>query len=145
MPSRHLKWRFSEEKCLEHGWIEFFSFPLCLKFKQDLWWWGVTAWNDDSTFIVEIETVELWFRSEKTVWTLNATWRVAADTRQINSSTKERKKITKVDQMWDGVEPGLAEDQPAHNFVEVDTVVQGELVCQPHVPEKRHEVTKHEY
>ena len=47
--------------------------------------------------------------------------------------------------MWDGVEPGLAEDQPAHNFVEVDTVVQGELVCQPHVPEKRHEVTKHEY
>ena len=58
---------------------------------------------------------------------------------------KREKKLTKVDQMWDGVEPGLAEDQPAHNFVEVDTVVQGELVCQPHVPEKRHEVTKHEY
>ena len=47
--------------------------------------------------------------------------------------------------MGDGVEPGLAEDQPAHNFVEVDAVVQGKLVSQAHVAEEGHEVSKHKY
>ena len=54
-------------------------------------------------------------------------------------------KLTKVDQVGDGVKPSLAENQPSHNFVEVDAVVQGKLVSQAHVAEERHEVSKHKY
>ena len=72
-----------------------------------------------------------------------------AETRQINPSSLNisfvLEKLTKVDEMWDGVKPGLTEDQPAHNFVEVDAVVQGKFVSQAHVTEERHEVSKHKY
>ncbi len=46
--------------------------------------------------------------------------------------------------MSDGVKPGLNEDDPANDFVEVDVVVQGQFVSQAHVSEECHQVAKNE-
>ena len=42
--------------------------------------------------------------------------------------------LTKVDEVHDSVEPGLGEDDPADQLVEVDVVVQGQDGGQPEVP-----------
>ena len=44
--------------------------------------------------------------------------------------------------MRDSVKPGLNEDDPANDFVEVDVVVQRQFVSQTHVPEESHQVAK---
>ena len=44
--------------------------------------------------------------------------------------------LTKVDEVHDSVEPGLGEDDPADQLVEVDVVVQGQDGGQPEVPEQ---------
>ena len=44
--------------------------------------------------------------------------------------------------MRDSVKPGLNEDDPANDFVEVDVVVQRQFVSQAHVPEESHQVAK---
>ena len=54
------------------------------------------------------------------------------------------KSLTKVDQMSNGVKPGLNEDDPANDFVEVDVVIQRQFVSQAHVTEKSHQVPKNE-
>ena len=54
------------------------------------------------------------------------------------------KSLTKVDQMSNGVKPGLDEDDPANDFVEVDVVIQRQFVSQPHVTEKSHQIPKNE-
>ena len=46
--------------------------------------------------------------------------------------------------MCNCVKPGLTEDQPANNFVEVYAVIQRQLVRQAHVPEERHQVAEDE-
>ena len=43
--------------------------------------------------------------------------------------------LTKVYQMHDGVDPGLHEYDPPHHLVEVDVVVEGQHVGEPHVAE----------
>ena len=53
--------------------------------------------------------------------------------------------LTKVYQMCNCVKPGLTEDQPANNFVEVNAVIQGELVCQAHVAQECHQVAEDEH
>ena len=52
--------------------------------------------------------------------------------------------LTKVDEVRDGVKPGLNKDDPAHDLVEVDVVVQRKLVSQTHIAEERHQVTENE-
>ena len=44
--------------------------------------------------------------------------------------------LTKVDEVHDSVEPGLGEDDPADQLVEVDVVVQGQDGGQSEVPEQ---------
>ena len=46
--------------------------------------------------------------------------------------------------MCNCVKPGLTEDQPANNFVEVNAVIQRQFVRQSHVPQERHQVPQHE-
>ena len=46
--------------------------------------------------------------------------------------------------MSDSVKPGLNEDDPANDFMEVDVVVQRQFVSQTHVPEESHQVAKNE-
>ena len=44
--------------------------------------------------------------------------------------------LTKVDEVHDSVDPGLGEDDPADQLVEVDVVVQGQDGGQPEVPDQ---------
>ena len=46
--------------------------------------------------------------------------------------------------MCNCVQPGLTEDQPANNFVEVNAVIQRQFVCQAHVPQECHQVAEDE-
>ena len=48
--------------------------------------------------------------------------------------------LTKVDEVHDSVDPGLCEDDPADQLVEVDVVVQGQDGGQPEVPEQGDQV-----
>ena len=95
------------------------------------------------------ETVELWIgtKNPSEFWMEHDKWlkSVKFNHQVFWISVSVVEKLTKVDQMWYGVKPSLAENQPSHNFMEVDAVVQGKLVSQAHVSEERHEVSKHKY
>ena len=47
--------------------------------------------------------------------------------------------------MHGGVKPGLGEYDPADHLVEVDVVVEGQHVGQPHVPQDGDRVPQHQH
>ena len=61
-----------------------------------------------------------------------------------NYSGEGNDDFTEVDEMHEGVEQGLAEDDPAHHLVEVDVVIEGQEAGQAEVPQHRDAVAQDE-